>query len=458
MARLRYPDWLLDLLSAGEVYEVGGSVRDRMLAADEHVSLKDTDYLVRLIPLEELQRLLRLHGAVNLVGKSFGVIKFTPTSADQEESATYDIALPRREQSTGMGHTEFDVDFDPDLPVASDLSRRDFTINAIARNCANGEIVDPMGGRGDLEERLLRMVFPDAFTDDPLRILRGAQFAARFNLKIEESTWQAMLDAVPLVTSLSMERVAEELTKLLTRAERPSIGLRLLQEVGVLRLLLPELEDTVGVDQPGGFHAYDVFEHSLVTVDAAPPRLRLRWACLLHDINKPQCRDVDGDKATFYGHERRGARTATRLLKRLRYQHELADQVSLLVDKHMFTTALTDKGVRRLIRKMGRDLVYDLLDLRRADVVGQGKGGSSEDVDELEARITEEINRKRPFDRSDLAVDGRDLIRECGVSPGPGLGRLLEQLLEAVLDDPDLNTRESLLTLARKLLADRRNN
>ncbi|MBI3871922.1 MAG: HDIG domain-containing protein [candidate division Zixibacteria bacterium] len=445
--------WLADLLAAGEVYEVGGSVRDRLLAGSESspAAHKDRDYLVRRIPIDRMQQILRRHGAVNLVGRSFGVVKFTP---DDEAGVTHDIALPRAERSTGVGHTDFAVDFDPELPVETDLRRRDFTINALAANCATGEVVDPLNGRDDLQRRILRMAFPDAFREDALRILRGAQFAARFSLTVEPQTHAAMCEAAPLVESLSMERVAEELTKLLTLAPKPSVGFKILQEVGVLRHLLPELEATVGVDQPGGYHAHNVFEHSLYTVDAAAPRLNLRWACLLHDVNKPQCKEVTEDKATFYGHDKMGSRTARRILQRLRYPNELCDQVELLVDKHMFTTGVTDKGVRRLIRRLGTDLVFDLLDLRRADVVAQGMGGHTDDVDLLQRRIEEEINRKSPFGIKDLAINGRDLQTELGMSPGPAIGRVLSALLEAVLDDPSSNTRDALLGIARKLLMD----
>ncbi|MEW5875200.1 MAG: HDIG domain-containing metalloprotein [Candidatus Zixiibacteriota bacterium] len=441
--------WLKQLLSEGKVYEVGGPVRDHLFGLPLG---KDRDYLVCGIPLDRLQSILRRHGSVNLVGKSFGVLKFTPE--DPESSGTFDIALPRSERSTGTGHRDFAVDFDPNLPVEKDLLRRDFTINAIARDCATGELVDPYNGMQDIADRILRMVFPGAFRDDPLRILRGAQFVARFNLKVDPATHDAMAEAAPLVSTVSLERVAEELTKLLTLSDKPSVGFLLLQRLGVLRLLIPELEETVGVDQPGGYHAWPVFEHSLYTVDAAPRDLRVRLAALLHDINKPQCKEVDGEKATFYGHEKRGSKTARSLLRRLRFPHELADEVSLLVERHMFTTDVTDKGMRRLIRWLGPELVYDLLNLRRADVVAQGKGGTTEDVDELEARITNEINKKSPFGLKDLAVNGGDLMRELSLSPGPIIGRILNHLLEIVLDDPERNDAVILLDEARKYLSD----
>ena len=442
--------WLSDLLEVGDVYEVGGSVRDRLLARErgEAAAVKDRDYLICRIPIDKLQDILRRHGAVNLVGRFFGVIKFTP----HDGTETFDLSLPRLEKSYGTGHTDFHVDFDPDLPVESDLGRRDFTINAIAEDVRTGRLIDIYDGHSDLKSRTLRMVFASAFVEDPLRILRGIQFAARFNLDIEPATYRAMKESTHLIDSISAERVAEELNKLLELAKKPSSGFVQMQRLGILKRILPELEATVGVDQPGPFHKWPVFEHTLECIDAAPPRLNVRWAALLHDINKPQCKVVTGDRATFYNHDKEGARTAKRVLHRLRYSNDFIDEVSTLVDKHMFTTQVTDKGMRRLVRKVGTTLIFDLLDLRRADVHAQGKGGPIDDVAELESRIKAEIEKKSPFGLKDLAVNGRDLMRELEVTPGPQIGLILHALLEIVLDDPESNTRDVLLSEARKLL------
>lgn len=447
----QHPDWILDLLAEGDVYEVGGSVRDRLLSQEkgEEPPAKDKDYLVCRIPIERLQSILGRHGAVNLVGRFFGVIKFTPNHSGE----TYDLSLPRLEKSYGSGHTDFHVDFNPDLPVEDDLGRRDFTINAIAQDLRTGALIDLFDGQADLKARILRMVFPSAFLEDPLRVLRGIQFAARLGLGIEPKTRRAMRDASHLMKTVSAERVNEELNKLLLLAEKPSRGFVLMQELGVIKEILPELEDTVGVDQPGPFHKWPVFEHTLECVDAAPPRLNVRWAALLHDINKPQCKVVDGDRATFYNHDKMGAFTARKVLQRLRYPGELIDDVSTLVDKHMFATQVSDKGVRRLIRKVGIPLIYDLLDLRRADVHAQGKGGSTEDVDLLQSRITAEIEKKSPLGLKDLAVNGGDLMRELAIPPGPTIGRVLHDLLEIVLDDPERNNRDDLLRAARNILS-----
>jgi len=447
----RQPSWLAHLCELGNVYEVGGQVRDRLLGIAQ--SSKDQDYLVIGIALEDLVSRLKKHGRVDLVGKSFGVIKFTPPPVEKATPVTYDIALPRREYSTGVGHTDFAVAFDHTCPIQEDLVRRDFTINAMARDVVTGEIIDPTGGQKDLAARQIRFISEQSFLEDPLRMLRAVQFAARFDFTIEEKTKAAIIKHVELITTVSAERVAEELNKLLAKADRPSTGFRLMREVGLLRLLIPELDECVGVGQPGGYHAFDVFEHSLRTVDECPGPLHVKWAALLHDINKPQAKQVEGDKATFYGHEKLGARTAKVILRRLRYSNEFIERVVSLVDRHMFTTEVTDKGMRRLIRRMGQELVFDLLNLRRADVVAQGMGGTTTDVDELEQRIRDELERKPPFGLRDLAVDGTVLMEQLHLQPGPRLGNILHYLMEQVLDDPALNTRDTLLTLAAEFNA-----
>lgn len=438
------------LLESGNIYEVGGCVRDQLLGIG--VSEKDRDYLVTQIPIDDLVDILRKFGRVDLVGKSFGVIKFTAHNNGSGPYPAVDIALPRREFSTGAAHRDFSVDFDHTLPVEEDLKRRDFTINAVARDLGTGELIDPLDGRIDIEHKNLRMISEESFKDDPLRILRGVQFVARFDLQIESATYQAMKENAHLMTSVSPERVNEELNKMLVRAEKPSVGFRLMHDVGLLEILIPELVESVGVDQPGGYHAHDVFEHLLKTTDAAEPRLRLRWAALLHDITKPRAKRVVDSKATFYGHEASGARLARNVLKRLRYPKHLIDDVSTLVERHMFTIPPTDKGLRRLIRKTGPELIFDLLDLRRADVVGQGMGNPTDDVDEFEQRIREEIDKKPPFSVRDLAIDGNDIMEEFDLEQSPLIGEILDHLLEIVLDEPELNKREVLIDAVKEYL------
>ncbi|HOP07240.1 MAG TPA: CCA tRNA nucleotidyltransferase [candidate division Zixibacteria bacterium] len=434
-----------DILERGRIYEVGGTVRDRLM--HRPVISKDTDYLVTGITYDDLARILKRHGRVDLVGRSFGVIKFTRYI--DERPVTIDIALPRREYSTGWGHKDFNVNFDPSLKVEDDLARRDFTMNAIAMALDDHDVIDPYDGRTDIEKRIIRTVYPGSFKDDPLRMLRAIQFAARFEFMIEPKTFEAIRDNAALIKTVSSERIAEELNKLLTLSGQPSHGFRLMQTTGLLKEILPALEACVGIDQPGGYHAYDVFEHTMHTIDACPPRLRLRMAALFHDIRKPQAKRLTDTGATFYGHEHQGARAASIALTALRYSRDFIREVETLVERHMFTTDVTDKGMRRLMRRVGTDLIFDLLDLRRADVIGQGKGGKTEDVDEFEAAIRAEMDRKPPLSVLDLVLDGHDVMRMFDIPPGPIVGRVLDALLEAVLDDPEVNNRESLEALAR---------
>ena len=431
-----------EILTKGKIYEVGGAVRDKYISPI--LPDKDKDYLVTGIPLKDLCSLLGRFGKVDLVGKSFGVIKFSPFKRFDGEHV-FDIAIPRKEISTGPAHRDFKVEYNHNLRVEDDLGRRDFTINAMAEDLSTGELVDPFGGRKDIKKGLIRITNPDSFKEDPLRMLRGIQFAARFEFELEEKTFQSLKENVDLITTISAERIQEELNKLLLKAKYPSTGFRLMQKVRLLEKILPELARGVGVDQPGGYHAYDVFEHSIFTVDFAPRDLVIRLAALFHDISKPDTRVLVEDGATFYGHEKKSSKVTQQVLQRLRYSNQIIDQVSLLVDKHMFTSALTDKGVRRLIRKMGEELVFSLLELRRADVVAQGKGGNTKDVDELEEKIRLELEKKPPFGLKDLAVNGHDIMNTFNIPPSPLVGQILNYLLEMVLDNPELNQKERLL-------------
>ncbi len=438
-----------EILTKGKIYEVGGAVRDKYISSI--LPDKDKDYLVTGIPLEELCRLLSQFGKVDLVGKSFGVLKFSPSKRFNGEQV-YDIAIPRKEISTGVGHKDFQVEYDHRLSAEDDLYRRDFTINAMAEDLSTGKLVDPLEGRKDIKKGLIRITNPDSFREDPLRMLRAIQFSARFEFELEENTLKSLKENVGLIATISAERIQEELNKLLLKAKYPSSGFRLMQSVGLLERILPELSQSAGVDQPGGYHAYDVFEHSILTADYAPRDLVIRLAALFHDISKPEVRVLTEAGATFYGHEKRGSKLAQKVLSRLRYSNQTIEQVSLLVDKHMFATGVTDKGVRRLIRKMGEELVFPLLELRRADVVAQGKGGNTRDVDELEERIRMEIEKKPPFGLKDLAVNGNDIMSAFNISPSPLVGRILNYLLEMVLDEPELNQKEKLLKEAELFL------
>ncbi|HBZ86477.1 MAG: hypothetical protein A2509_08005 [Candidatus Edwardsbacteria bacterium RIFOXYD12_FULL_50_11] len=465
------PKKILDSInSLGQIYEVGGVVRDRIRYSlsldtggiDHHkfwsYPAEEVDYLVTGMPIDALISGLGYYGQVELAGRSFGVIKFKLHIANCQ-AKTVDIALPRKETSTGLGHRDFEIEFDPDLPVEQDLGRRDFTVNAIALNVANiksriPNLIDPYNGLQDIKDRLIRMVNPRVFKEDPLRMLRACQFAARFQFSIEQDTFKAIKKNARLIRTVSPERIQQELNKMLLKADQPSIGLWLMQRSGLLKEIFPELEAGVDVTQPGGYHRYKVFEHSIKSVDYAPKSLEMRLAALLHDIAKPRCREVFEGGAHFYGHDKLGEKIAKELLERLKYSGQIISRVALLVRRHMFAFPQTEKGLRRLVAKVGIKGVYDLIELRRADIRAQGRGTEEDDreLDHFEQALTEVINKNPPFTINDLEVDGNIVMTEFHLKPGPKVGRVLRRLLDFVLDHPENNKKDLLLDEAARLL------
>jgi tRNA nucleotidyltransferase (CCA-adding enzyme) len=343
-----------------------------------------------------------------------------------------------------------------------DLARRDFTVNAIAwrpTDLARGEgrLVDPHDGIADLERGALRAVGVPVqrFDEDALRMVRAARFAARLSLRIDDETAAAIRDRAPAAATLSGERVRDELLQMLEApgpSEPPSAGLRLMEELGLMAVLLPELAALRGVPQAKALRG-DALDHSLRTADALPAeRPLLRLAGLLHDLGKATTL-ADGH---FIGHEVAGADLAAAVLDRLRLSRADARWIVRLVRQHMFayTSEWTDAAVRRFIRRVGTELLPDLFALRAADNAASGVAQpASAGLDELRTRI-EAVIASGPLSQAELAVDGRDLTAGLALEPGPVVGSLLQRLLEAVLDDPSLNTRESLLELAAVWLAE----
>ena len=300
---------LAEALPRNALYAVGGRVRDEFRARlDPSVPPpKDFDYVVTGLSIEALVARLRGVGRVNVVGASFAVVKLSALEG------TADLALPRREHSTGSGHRDFAVESGPDITIEEDLGRRDFRMNMIARRISDDVIVDPFGGVADIEARRIDIVAPQTFVEDPLRLLRAAQFAARFGYELSDGARSAMTAAAKLVSTVSPERVCDELLKLFGTAGRPSVGLEILRTTGVLAELWPEIAEGIGVDQ-NEWHAYDVYRHNLETADAVPPGdATLRIAALLHDVGKPRTKDGPH----FYRHEHVGADMAVEMLSAL---------------------------------------------------------------------------------------------------------------------------------------------
>jgi putative nucleotidyltransferase with HDIG domain len=442
--------WQREILEHGELFRVGGYVRDRLV--DPDAEPPDSDFLVRGLPPDRLERLLSRHGRLVLVGKSFGVYRFTPQGRD----AAVEIGYPRLERSTGPGHRDFDVRWDWRLPLEDDLARRDFTINAMAEDVGTGRRIDPHGGERDLRARVLRAIFQDAFVEDPLRVLRGMRFTAQLGLSVEESTRERMHSGSSLLGTVSAERVQDEFTKILTRCDRPSVAFELGREIGALAVLLPELDRCAGVEQ-NEYHPDDVFVHSLKTCDCAPrDNLAVRWAGLLHDVGKVDTKavvtDERGERVVFYGHERLGAEAAAEVLARLRYPRAFVARCRRLVEQHMYNYApeWKDATVRRFMRTVGESHLEDLFLLREADCRSRDLEAELDALAQLRERVAGELEARHTIRLGDLAVDGDDLMSACGLRPGPGLGAALDYLLERVIDDPSLNERERLLELARR--------
>ena len=439
-------------LPPGTLYAVGGRVRDEVRAAVEGIAvpLVDLDYVAAGVPLDALVAALRGVGKADVVGAAFAVVKCTL------RGATVDVALPRRERSTGVGHRDFDVHAGADVPLVDDLARRDFRMNMLARALPEGEIVDPYGGVADIRARRIDLLRPEAFVEDPLRMLRACQFAARFEYEISPATMDAMRGAAPLAASVSPERVRDELVKLLG-AKRPSIGFEAMRAGGLLPVILPSLARTVGVEQ-NEWHAYDVYHHTLATVDAAPAGdLVLRLAALFHDIAKPQTKDGPH----FYRHEIVGEEDARETLTRLRFSGEEVETVSRLVRGHMYVAdpAVKDATIRRFIRRIGPEHLDRLFALRAADIAGSGLPKRDDSNERYQARVYEVASAKPPLSVKDLAVTGSDvvaLLKEAGAlapssSGGPAVGRILGALLDRVVEDPGINERAGLLAAAADL-------
>ena len=346
--------------------------------------------------------------------------------------------------------------------IEEDLSRRDFTINGIAMEVPRGRIVDPFDGRADLGRKLIRAIGDAAerFAEDGLRPLRACRFAAQLGFQVDGPTRDAIPRSLSTVRRVSAERLRAEIEAILLAA-RPSAGLSLMAQTGLLELLLPELQRCVGVEQrqppgrPAGAPEFDVFIHSLATCDASGPELELRWAGLLHDIGKATTlvRAADGS-LSFHHHDRESARMACEILDRLRSPHALRDSVAHLIAHHMFNfdEHWSDAAVRRFVARVGRDRIDKLLALRRADQLGRygerHRIRPSPRLIALANRVSAVMKRQEALTIRDLAVNGNDLMAVLKLAPGPVIGVLLQQLLEAVLEDPALNERDSLLTIA----------
>ena len=339
--------------------------------------------------------------------------------------------------------------------IDGDLARRDFTVNAIAWDPIAGVLRDPFSGLEDLRRRRLRAVGDPLarFREDGLRPLRAVRFASTLRLALDPPTRLAIPEALDVFARVAMERVRDELSKLLVRGAPPSRGLRLLLRSGLLAHIVPELLESVNFGQ-NRFHRWDVWRHTLRCVDAAPPDLVVRLAALLHDVGKPRSaapKEGAPGEHTFYDHEKLGARLTTDILERLKFPRRETERVALLVAEHNwhYLPEWNDGTVRRVLARIGPEELPALWKLRRADLRARGRlveeGLANQAA--AETRFQCEVDRASALKVTDLAIDGEDVMRELRIGPGRQIGEVLSRLLERVLDDPDLNTPEQLIRL-----------
>jgi tRNA nucleotidyltransferase (CCA-adding enzyme) len=436
-----------------DAYLVGGAVRDELLGRES----KDADFVVPGVDYEGLHAALEPHGRVEeleVAGRRVGA-RLHPRDRKLRllAPAGIEFAPPRAERSTGPGRHDFEIVADPELSIEDDMGRRDFTVNAMARRLETGEMVDPFGGAADLKNGVLRTVHARSFAEDPLRLVRGLRLVSQLGLEPDAETLQQMRAEASSVALVSGERVGGglgadgmgELSKLLLGAE-PARALRLARDTGILVALLPEFEQAIGFEQTSERQNLPLDEHIFAvvqaTADAGAP-LAVRLAALFHDLGKPSANGK---------HPERGARLAAAAMRRLRYPTSLRTYVTRLVSAHAFPLDHVDElFARRMLRAHGDELAFDLVAHKEADL--RGKKISQEDLAAAaRLRALLEQERSQPHRLTDLAVDGSDLI-ELGFAEGPVLGRTLESLLDAVVEEPALNTRDQLLERAREQLA-----
>lgn len=435
-----------------EAFLVGGCVRDLLMNRIP----KDWDVTTNATP-EEMIPLFEKTVYENTYG-TVGVC--VPRVTD--EGVTHETCLPDRQAP------EYDIievtpyrieaeysDFrHPDEVrfsnnIEDDLKRRDFTVNALAYNPDKGQIIDLYKGQQDIKDKIIRAVREpkDRFNEDALRMLRAVRFSTQLNFVISSETMNAIVDNSHLLKNISMERIRDEFTKII-ESNNPSSGIILLQKLGLLKFIIPELEEGIGCEQ-GGAHIYDVFEHLLGALDHASNKgfsTEIRLSALFHDIGKPKSRRPGTKKAyTFYGHEVIGARMAKVIMERLKYPKKTTDLVVSLVRNHMFfsdTEQITLSAVRRIVQKVGKEHIWQLMEIRECDRVGMKKVEAPYRLRKYHAMIDEVL--RDPLSVSALAIDGEVLINELEMKPSRRMGWILHALLEEVLDDPKKNTIEYL--------------
>jgi putative nucleotidyltransferase with HDIG domain len=412
-----------------EIYVVGGAVRDLLLGRE----VKDWDFTTNLKP-EEIQKIFPKNSFYN---NKFGTISVV------DDDDIFEITTFRTEQGYSDARHPDEVKWGKTLE--EDLQRRDFTINAMALDW-DKKIIDLYEGQKDLEKKIIKTVGnPDErFGEDALRMMRAIRIASQIGFSIEEKTFKSIQKNANLIEKIAGERIRDELFKILV-SPVPSQGIVLLNDSGLLKEIIPELTDGVGMAQKG-HHIDDVWNHNLKALDNCNTKDPVtKLAALLHDVGKPKSMMGNGEERTFHNHEIIGSRIAVNIGKRLRLSNKELEQLFKLVRWHMFTTEATqtDKAVRRFIRNVTPEYIDEMIALRRADRLGSGAKESSWRWELFKERIIEV--QKQPFSIKDLKINGEDVMTVLEIKPSRKVGEVLTEIFKEVEEKPELNEREILL-------------
>lgn len=450
---------LKSLEKAGfEAYIVGGCVRDLIMDRTP----KDWDITTNAQP-EKIQKVFPDSFYENEFGTvGVKVEKFLPNGNPERAHDVVEVTTYRIESKYSDKRRPDEVRFAKTLE--EDLSRRDFTMNAIALRVHNSDfdIVDPYAGQKDIKNKTIRTVGNphERFDEDALRMMRAIRFHAELSFEIEKNTFEAIKKYAGHMKHISLERIKDELLRIILSdntahsvAGGPAEGIDMLHQTGLLDYVIPELEKGVGIKQ-NRHHIYTIYKHSILSLKHCPSKkLEVRLASLLHDIAKPQTKRGEGPGATFYNHDHVGARVAKKILERLRFSNEIIDQVGLLIDNHMFyynPEEVSESSVRRLIQKVGLQNMKDLIDVRIADRLGSGVPKAKP----YKLRHLEYIIEKVSTDAVSvkmLKINGNDLMKNLKIKPGPKIGAILDVLLSEVIEEAEKNNKEYLSKRTKEL-------
>lgn len=440
-------------------YLVGGCIRDLLLENQP----KDWDITTNARP-EEVQKLF----PDSVYENDFGTVGVkiptpkgvgTPTrsvgaDSDNPTLKIVEITTFRLEgKYTDKRHPD-EIKFAK--TVEEDLSRRDFTVNALAFDLAENKIIDPFNGGEDLRNKVIRAVGDPVarFDEDALRLLRAVRFSAQLGFKIEDATMEALKRGAHLLEIISNERIRDEFMKLIM-TPRAAEGVEMLTGVGLMRFVVPEILEGVGVGQ-NKHHIYSVYEHNLKALEYAAQKnysLEVRLASLLHDVGKPRTKRGEGPDSTFYGHEVVGAKIVLKILDKLRFPKDIVEYVAHLVRWHMFyynVGEVSEAGVRRFLRRIGPECLDDLLKVREADRIGSGVPKAVPYKLRHLLFMIDKVKRD-PISPKALKINGGDVMSILKIEPSPRIGHLLALLLEEVIEKPELNEKDILVARLQEL-------